>query len=476
LSGGVGGCQDTSLAIHITAPDGAAGSVGSGASAGPDAICLELDADGTERFGRRYELASYPLPQSLTALPGDKSAVEALVYGLRQGLPTSRSRKVVNVRPGVVTDVSLPLGACKKAASAPSGIFKRAGAPLPGSVDRAIIVPTPASGAAAGGMQVVALSAGRVLRASATSGGLTALAAGAPIPSAHAILQLLAVDVNQDCGHDLILAQDKFQPSVWTRTEAGEYVTDAATLPVPPDSLRASGLAVGDVDGDGYADLLTVGDTGASLFVSDRQGGFLSPTEPFSELPTAPTAVVLGDIDGDGDVDAIVGSATAPLAAYLNGGPATGVPTLALTPNLLPPDADNVTTMALVDVDADRDLDLIVVSNGGPVRLYLNQGGTFNYAPATALPDQMHYSIPTLLVRDLDGDCAPDLLFARAGNEPQIWYNDGSGVFKDRMSTLTIRNDPMSSVTGAAAEDVDGDGLVDLVFFGSEGLSLWLQQ
>jgi hypothetical protein len=132
--------------------------------------------------------------------------------------------------------------------------------------------------------------------------------------------------------------------------------------------------------------------------------------------------------------------------------------------------------MALVDMDGDQDLDLVTASNGGPVRFFLNQGGIFTDDSVNRLPDQKAANVPTLLVRDIDGDCSPDLLFVRDGNDPLIWYNDGSGKLKDRGPVLKNILANGGSVTGAAVDDVDGDGLVDLLFYGPDGLSLWLQQ
>src|SRR2546423_8844309 len=65
------GCNDTAIVLRI-ASDRPAGAL--------DGICVELDAGGGERFGRRYDLPSLPLPQTLTVLPAGKSSAPMIVY------------------------------------------------------------------------------------------------------------------------------------------------------------------------------------------------------------------------------------------------------------------------------------------------------------------------------------------------------------------------------------------------------------
>ncbi|MCA1663989.1 MAG: hypothetical protein LC659_06945, partial [Myxococcales bacterium] len=87
------GCNDTAIVLRI-ASDRPAGAL--------DGICVELDAGGGEKFGRRYDLPSLPLPQTLTVLPAGKSAAQMIVYGLKRGLEVARTRQELAFKSGSV--------------------------------------------------------------------------------------------------------------------------------------------------------------------------------------------------------------------------------------------------------------------------------------------------------------------------------------------------------------------------------------
>ncbi|HEX8954217.1 MAG TPA: hypothetical protein VF945_20315, partial [Polyangia bacterium] len=73
----IAGCNDTAIVLRVTSDR----STSNGGAL--DGICVELDAGGGQRFGRRYDLPSLPLPQTLTVLPGGKPAAQMIVYGLK---------------------------------------------------------------------------------------------------------------------------------------------------------------------------------------------------------------------------------------------------------------------------------------------------------------------------------------------------------------------------------------------------------
>jgi hypothetical protein len=213
----------------------------------------------------------------------------------------------------------------------------------------------------------------------------------------------------------------------------------------------------------------------ALLLINDGAGHFRDQPGAFDVPPTDATAVALGDLDGDGHLDAVIaqGSARPGLTrVWLND--AKGGGHFTLTPAALPPLAERATALALGDVDGDGTLDLVVAHNGAPVRLYLNRGNAFlDDRSFVALPDQTAGNVPTLLLADLNGDCLPDLIIPRAGAAPLLWLNMGGRFVAGAAPPVG------AAALGAVSDDVDGDGLPDLLFFGvapAGGLALFVQR
>lgn len=125
--------------------------------------------------------------------------------------------------------------------------------------------------------------------------------------------------------------------------------------------LNGSGVAAGDVDGDGLTDLYFASLHGPNRLYRNR-GGFT-----FEEITDSAgvvhegrysTGTVLEDVDGDEDLDLLVGSVSKGVALYLNDGDGH------FTEQSHPPmevGKGNM-TLALADIDGDGDLDLYVAN------------------------------------------------------------------------------------------------------------------
>ena len=115
--------------------------------------------------------------------------------------------------------------------------------------------------------------------------------------------------------------------------------------------------------------------------------------------------------------------------------------------------------MAVGDVDGDGREDLYVAQRAGvPNRLLLQQAdGTAVDAAAAAGVDFLDHTQGVLLL-DLDGDRARDLLLA-VGPDLCIAWNDGGGTF-GRRELLRGKGD--RSIYSISSADADGDGDLDL--------------
>lgn len=125
--------------------------------------------------------------------------------------------------------------------------------------------------------------------------------------------------------------------------------------------------------------------------------------------------------------------------------------------------------LALIDFDADGDLDLYLC-NGGPIvaspdradppcRLYRNDGG-WRFVDVTEFAGAPGPSYAMgAAVGDFDGDGLDDL-FVTGWRDQRLYRNAGNGRFEDVTAKAGVSSNLWS--TAAAFADLDGDGDLDL--------------
>lgn len=279
--------------------------------------------------------------------------------------------------------------------------------------------------------------------------GNFAVASFLPLPLPPEPIRVLR-PADLDGDGDLDLAANR----AWSYTPAqiellyndGAGAWHSATDTAWPPVLYGGGCHAGDFDGDGDDDVFHSG----GIHYNDGAGTFHSVSHGPATylLPAGDPA----DLDGDGDLDVV---STAGVVwrndgsgAFTNGG------TL-LAPPLQARDS------AATDVDADGDLDLVLVTDSD-VRVYRNDGG----AVATLLPGVLPAGLVARAVTsgDFDGDGDADLVFGRhgilwpLGQTALLFTNDGGSAF-------TAAPMPAWSwaITGLHTVDSDGDGDLDVI-------------
>jgi uncharacterized delta-60 repeat protein len=287
-------------------------------------------------------------------------------------------------------------------------------------------------------------------------------------------------DMDNDGYLDLVVVNVTTSPSQITvrlNNGSGNFAT---TLGPFNSATDYSVINVGDVNGDGYLDIVAANNNGGSISVLLNNGnGTLALRLDYSTGGSVPNGIALGDVDNDGDIDVVVtnnGSHT--VSVMLNDGqgafPLPSVSTLsgtwiAFTNSATP------TSVALGDVNGDGYLDIAVVAEGiagmiGSVDVRLNDGmgGFTNSAPGSPFlvpsPDN---SSAMIALADVDGDGDLDLATGRrTGGALIVRLNDGSGNFS--ASAVGSPYPTIGGTFGIASGDLDGDGDVDFIA-GSEG-------
>lgn len=280
---------------------------------------------------------------------------------------------------------------------------------------------------------------------------------------------------------------------------------------------NGSGVALGDVDGDGWCDLYFCRIEGPNqLYRNLGQGKFADVTEAagIACARQFSTGAALADLDGDGDLDLLVNSIGHGTREFLNDGAGhfTEVEGSRLVRRF------GSTSMALADIDSDGDLDLYVtnyrtethkdifgfkreaqmvggkivitpadrfvalgvrsggvevVEKGERDFLYINDGkgrfapvswtaGSFldaNGKPLEGPPTDWGLSV---MFRDLNGDGLPDIYICNDFFywRDRVWINEQGQRFRE-MSPLALRSMSMSSMAVDVA-DINRDGWDDI--------------
>ena len=99
----------------------------------------------------------------------------------------------------------------------------------------------------------------------------------------------------------------------------GRWIERALGLREPGDAPRATGVAIGDVDGDRDLDIVIPGryEARSAVYINDGKAGF-AETRAVGSTTDDTTSVALGDVDGDGDADIVMGNDCQPNHVFFN--------------------------------------------------------------------------------------------------------------------------------------------------------------
>lgn len=214
-------------------------------------------------------------------------------------------------------------------------------------------------------------------------------------------------DFNGDRHPDLAVV-DNAQIVILGMPEAGQ--TALKVLGRVPVHDTARKISVGDIDSDGKQDLVTANIGSVSVFLGNGDGTFRQGFDLLS-FPSAGLGMELGDFNGDGKLDMVTigGSKEAPSVQVFLG---LGNGDFSATPV----NTGGVIAGSLVtgDVDADGRLDL-VLSNQDTLQIMLGTGhGTFVQA------DERAGTFFAASLGDLDGDHRSELIIGDL-NGVSIW-------------------------------------------------------
>lgn len=248
--------------------------------------------------------------------------------------------------------------------------------------------------------------------------------------------------------------------SAWA---APHTLYDAVTTDL---GVSVDAVAVGDVSGDGRADVIAVsaepldGESDASVFVlvQGANGALGAATSRAYGDTLARVGLALGDLDEDGLLDVVVGTSQGFVVLISRGAGELAPPVQVDDDNALTEDDADV--VHVVDIDQDGHLDVVTLGWDRGVRVAYGLGdGSFSETEDLASVGQGYNDAE---VGDVNGDGRPDYVVMSGQSNAQLGVhpNDGAGG----LGAAVVVNLPNGTVgSGLGVGDLDDDGLTDVV-------------
>lgn len=290
-------------------------------------------------------------------------------------------------------------------------------------------------------------------------------------------------DFNGDGKMDVarVVTDSGGNPEVSVLLSNGDGTFKTAVVTALPADTDAPFL-VGDLNGDGKADLILVQPYGYNcdrargsaarppdvpcgafvfVFLSDGAGGFAAPVT-YPVTPFSLQGGLLADLNGDGKLDILAFDNLTPSNVVEVLGNGDGTFQSPVTLGALTTNAPG--NMIFADFNGDGKIDFAGETEGGQLQVTLATGaGLYANAPVSLTTRDGNYNACNSTTGDLTGDGKPEIVsFNCNDNTVTVYVNQGDGSFASGVY-YDNNSDQNQAIYDGAIADMNGDGKNDVV-------------
>ena len=283
--------------------------------------------------------------------------------------------------------------------------------------------------------------------------------AGNPILLPFAPHEIEIRDMNRDDHADLVIAShDSYDVMILPGNGTGSFIISTAlnVTMKTGNHPHTHGLATGDMNSDGYPDVVTANssDNDIAVMLHEGNNGFVScPGSPFP-VSTSPYPLALGDLNSDGHQDIVSTSTNSKFLSVLFG---DGQGHFTRSDLALRTTGPGYAAIGDINNDAVRDLVITHLEHNKLTVLRGNGGG--NFTELANSPFNLGSRAWHVAIANFNHDAHPDVI-AAAGNGVRVMFGNDGEQF------VPAPGSPFATGVGSWRLDIgdwNGDNRTDVV-------------
>jgi len=286
-----------------------------------------------------------------------------------------------------------------------------------------------------------------------------------PVGGGNAPYNISSGLIDNDVFPDIVVSTTLGNSVYWLKND-GTGVFTLQSTEISSTLNSAGGVAIADLNGDGFNDVITTSynDNKLVWFANDGLGNF-GPEQLISLSVTGPSQVFVRRIDGNTTLDVSVSSYTGNEVVWFSNDGAGNFSSKNIIDNTIASPG----AYAVKDIDNDGDIDAVIansVAYGTPndcrIEVFYNDGNGSFTADTNPVSVNTKDYIFSVMAEDVDGDNSLDILVTDLTGSPS-WFKrteivPGTATYTETFLTTSIANPACLDL-----RDLDNDSLDDFV-------------